>query len=121
VLEPIGARPVIVEDDVLVGGGTGLYEGVLVRRRAVIAAGVVLTGSTVLYDLVHGRELRGQGAEAPLEVPEGAVVVPGARPAAGDFARERGLSLACALIVKYRDERTDRATALEGALRPPPR
>lgn len=120
VLEPVGARPVIVEDDVLVGGGTGLYEGVLVRRRAVIAAGVVLTGSTVLYDLVHGRELRGRGAEAPLEVPEGAVVVPGARPAGGDFARERGLSMACALIVKYRDERTDRATALEEALRPPP-
>jgi len=121
VLEPIGARPVIVEDDVLVGGGVGLYEGVLVRRGAVLAAGVVLTGSTLVFDLVQGRELGGRrdGGGGPLEIPENAVVVPGARPATGDFARERGLSITCALIVKYRDARTDRATALEDALRPP--
>ena len=116
VLEPVGARPVIVEDEVLVGGNAGLYEGVLVRRRAVIAAGVVLTGSTPVYDLVHQRELR-RTSGAPLEIPEGAVVVPGTRPAPDDWARERGLALACALIVKYRDERTDAATALEEALR----
>lgn len=116
VLEPIGARPVIVEDDVLVGGGVGLYEGVLVRRGAVIAAGVVLTGGTVVHDLVHGRVLGGRGAE-PLEIPENAVVVPGTRPASGAYAREHGLAVACALVVKYRDARTDRSTALEDALR----
>ncbi len=116
VLEPAGARPVIVEDDVLLGGNTGLYEGVLVRRGAVLAAGVVLTAGTPVFDLVAERELRGT-REAPLEIPEKAVVVPGARPAASTWARERGLSVACALIVKYRDERTDRAVALEQALR----
>lgn len=116
VLEPVGARPVIVEDDVLVGGNCGIYEGVLVRRGAVLAAGVVLTASTPVHDLVHERELRGSRDE-PLEIPEGAVVVPGTRPARGAWARERGLQQACALIVKYRDERTDRATALEEALR----
>jgi 2,3,4,5-tetrahydropyridine-2-carboxylate N-succinyltransferase len=116
VLEPIRARPVIVEDDVLVGGNTGLYEGVLVRERAVIAAGVVLTGSTVVYDLVQKEERRGS-ADEPLEIPAGAVVVPGTRPLGGAWARDHGLSVACALIVKYRDERTDAATALEDALR----
>lgn len=116
VLEPVGARPVIVEDDCLVGGNSGLYEGVLVRRAAVIAAGVVLTGSTRVFDLVHAREL-GSGPEGPLEIPAGAVVVPGARAARGDFAREHGLSLACAVIPKYRDESTGRATSLEEALR----
>jgi 2,3,4,5-tetrahydropyridine-2-carboxylate N-succinyltransferase len=110
VLEPAGARPVIVEDEAFVGGLVGLFEGVLVRRRAVLASGVLLTASTVLYDLVHGRELL-------REVPEGAVVVPGSRPAAGDFARERGLQLSSPMIVKYRDARTDAATALEQALR----
>jgi len=116
VLEPVGARPVIVEDDVLLGGNTGLYEGVLVRQGAVIAAGVVLTASSVVHDLVHERELRGTRA-APLEIPERAVVVPGTRPASSAWARERGLQVACALIVKYRDAKTDRATALEDALR----
>ena len=110
VLEPTGASPVIVEDDVFVGGLVGLFEGVLVRRRAVLAPGVLITGSTVLYDLVQGRELR-------REVPEGAVVVPGTRPASGDFAKARGLSVSAPCIVKYRDARTDAATALEGALR----
>lgn len=121
VLEPVGARPVIVEDDVFVGGNCGVYEGVLVRRGAVIAAGVVLTGSTVVYDVVNKRELRGLPGE-PLEIPEYAVVVPGSRPVTqhGPFdlwATHRRLHVACAVIVKYRDERTDRATALEDALR----
>jgi 2,3,4,5-tetrahydropyridine-2-carboxylate N-succinyltransferase len=116
VLEPVGARPVIVEDDCLVGGNSGLYEGVLVRAGAVIAAGVVLTAATRVFDLVRECELAGS-RDAPLEIPERAVVVPGQRPAKSDWARERGLGVACALITKYRDERTDRATALEQALR----
>jgi len=116
VLEPPGARPVIVEDGAFVGGNTGIYEGVLVGAGAVVAAGVVLTATTPVFDLVHERELRGTRAQ-PLEVPAGAVVVPGARPARGEWARARGLSQACALIAKYRDERTDGATALEQALR----
>jgi len=116
VLEPVGARPVIVEDDVLVGGQCGLYEGVRIGRRAVLGAGVLLTGSTRVYDLVEGRELAA-GAELPLEIPPGAVLVPGTRPARGAFAGEHGLALACALIVKYRDEKTDAKTALESALR----
>jgi 2,3,4,5-tetrahydropyridine-2-carboxylate N-succinyltransferase len=116
VLEPAGARPVIVEDEVLVGGQCGLYEGVLVRRRAVLGAGVILTASTRVFDLVRERELAGS-AEQPLEIPADAVVVPGTRPASGAWARERGLALACATIVKYRDERTDARTALEEALR----
>jgi len=116
VLEPAGARPVIVEDGAFVGGNAGLYEGVLVGAGAVIAAGVVLTATTPVFDLVRERELRGT-REAPLSIPARAVVVPGTRPANGNFARERGLQVGCALIVKYRDERTDAATALEGALR----
>ena len=110
VLEPAGARPVVVEDDAFVGGLVGLFEGIVVRRRAVLASGVVITGSTVIYDLVNGRELR-------REVPEGAVVVPGSRPASGAFAQARGLQVSAPCIVKYRDERTDAATALESALR----
>lgn len=116
VLEPANARPVIVEDDCFVGGNCGVYEGVLVRAGAVLASGVILASGTVVYDLVNERELRGT-REAPLEIPAGAVVVPGARPARGAWAESRGLSVTCALIVKYRDERTDRATALEAALR----
>ena len=110
VLEPAGARPVVVEDGAFVGALAGLFEGVVVRRRAVVASGVVITASTVIYDLVEGRELR-------REVPAGAVVVPGSRPASGDFAAARGLQVAAPLIVKYRDHKTDAATALEGALR----
>ena len=116
VLEPAGARPVIVEDGAFVGGGCGLYEGVLIGARAVIGAGVILTATTPVYDLVERRLLRGT-REAPLAIPPDAVVVPGTRPASGDFAREHGLQLACALIVKYRDASTDAATALESALR----
>lgn len=116
VLEPVGALPVIVEDDVFVGGNVGVYEGVVVRERAVLAAGVVLTGSSQLYDLVGGRVIQATDGE-PLVVPEGAVVVMGARPANGDFARDNGLSLATPVVVKIRDQRTDAKTALEGLLR----
>ena len=116
VLEPVGSRPVIIEDDVLIGGQCGVYEGVIVRRGAVLAPGVMLTRSTPVFDLVHDCELRSAG-ERPLEIPENAVVVPGSRPASGRFAQERGLSAGCALIVKIRDAGTNRAVALERALR----
>lgn len=116
VLEPIGALPVIIEEEVLVGGNVGVYEGTLVRTRAVLGAGVVLTASTRIYDLVHERVIQAQEGK-PLEVPEGAVVVPGGRPAQGAFAREHGLQVATPLIVKYRDPKTDARTALEEALR----
>jgi 2,3,4,5-tetrahydropyridine-2-carboxylate N-succinyltransferase len=116
VLEPPRARPVVVEDEAFIGGQCGLYEGVRVRRRAVLGAGVLLTATTRVFDLSRERELEGT-AEHPLEIPEDAVLVPGARAADGAFARERGLALACALIVKYRDARTDARTALEDALR----
>jgi 2,3,4,5-tetrahydropyridine-2-carboxylate N-succinyltransferase len=118
VLEPVGAQPVIVEDEVFVGGQAGIYEGVVVKRRAVIAAGVVLTGSTPVYDLVGGTIHRGDpGAGRPLVIPEGAVVVMGSRPASGAFAREHGVSLATPVVVKVRDAGTDARTALEGDLR----
>lgn len=116
VLEPANARPVVLEDDVFVGGNCGVYEGVLLRERVVLAAGVVLASGTLVYDQVNERELRGS-REAPLEIPAGAVVVPGTRPAHGAWAREHGLAVQCAIIVKYRDAKTDRATALEQALR----
>ena len=110
VLEPAGARPVIVEDDVFVGGLVGLFEGIHVRARAVLASGVIITGSTVIYDLINGTEWR-------KEVPEGAVVVQGSRPASSAFAQQHGLHVAAPVIVKYRDARTDAATTLEDALR----
>ncbi len=116
VLEPVGALPVIVEDDVLVGGNTGLYEGAVVKARAVIAAGTVLTGSTPIYDLPRERVVRPLPG-APLIVPEGAVVVPGARAVTVGAGRAWGLSLATPVIVKYRDEQTDAKTELEAWLR----
>ena len=116
VLEPVNAAPVVIEDDVLVGGNCGVYEGTIVRERAVLAAGVVLTRGTPVYDLVNERILRGSG-DSPLEIPAGAVVVPGARQVSGGWGRDQGLSLQTPVIVKYRDERTDVATALEGWLR----
>jgi 2,3,4,5-tetrahydropyridine-2-carboxylate N-succinyltransferase len=116
VLEPPGARPVVLEDEVLVGGNCGIYEGVVVRRRAVLGSGVILTASTPVYDLVHERILRSP-AGGGLEIPESAVVVPGSRRIAGDFAHEHGLSLYTPIIVKYRDAATDARTALESALR----
>ena len=116
VLEPIGMRPVVIEDDVMVGANCGVFEGTLVRRGAVLAAGVQLTGSTRVVDLVHERTFRGSPGN-PLTIPEGAVVVPGSRPASGDFAAAHGIQLHTPVIVKYRDARTDAATALEEALR----
>ena len=116
VLEPPGARPVIVEDGAFVGAGSVLLEGVLVGRRAVIGAGVTLTGTSRLYDLTRDVVLGGT-VEAPLVVPAGAVVVPGSRSLSGEFAAAQGLSLATALIVKMRDEGTDARVALEDALR----
>lgn len=116
VLEPVGAMPVIVEDDVLVGGNCGLYEGVQVGKRAVLASGVVLTRSVTVYDLPRGVQHRAT-SEAPLRIPEGAVVVPGARRLEHPYAARFGLSLHTPVIVKYRDDKTDAATALEDALR----
>lgn len=116
VLEPVGNLPVIVEDDVVVGGNSGLYEGTIVRGRAVIGAGVVLTASTPVYDVVRSQIYR-RTPEHALEIPFGAVVVPGARPMKGAFAEQHGLQISTPLIVKYRDEKTDSATALEEALR----
>ncbi len=116
VIEPVGAMPVIVEDDVLVGGNTGIYEGAVVRRRAVIAAGVVLTGSTPVYDLPNGRIIRPEPGQ-PLVIPEGAVVVPGARSVTVGAGKDWGLSLATPVIVKYRDDKTDTRTELEQWIR----
>jgi 2,3,4,5-tetrahydropyridine-2,6-dicarboxylate N-succinyltransferase len=116
VLEPVGAVPVIIEDDVLVGGNCGVYEGTIVRARAVLASGTILTGSTPVYDLVRG-EIYQRAAGGPLEIPAGAVVVPGARAVTTERGREWGLSLYAAVIVKYRDEKTDTAVRLEDYLR----
>ncbi len=116
VLEPVNASPVVIEDDVIVGGNCGVYEGTVVRARAVLAAGVVLTRGTPVYDLVNDTVHRGS-AGRPLEIPPGAVVVPGARAVRGGWGAEQGLSLQTPVIVKYRDEKTDLATALEGWLR----
>lgn len=116
VLEPVGAMPVIIEDEVMVGGNCGIYEGTIVRQRAVIGTGVILNGSTPVYDLALNAIYR-KTAEAPLVIPAGAVVVAGSRRIKGDFAAEHGLSIYTPMIIKYRDERTDSATALEEALR----
>lgn len=116
VLEPAGAAPVIVEDDAFVGGGCGVYEGCLIRAGAVLAPGVTLTGSTRIYDLAQERVIERNDAGV-LEVPERAVVAPGARAASGAFAKRHGLSLYAPVIVKYRDGKTDAATTLESALR----
>ena len=116
VLEPINASPVVIEDDVVVGGNCGVYEGTVVRRGAVLGAGVVLTRGTPVFDLVHERVYRGS-AEAPLTIPADAVVVPGARSVRGSFAELEGISLQTPVIVKYRDDKTDLATTLESWLR----
>ncbi|HEY8257639.1 MAG TPA: 2,3,4,5-tetrahydropyridine-2,6-dicarboxylate N-succinyltransferase [Gemmatimonadales bacterium] len=116
VLEPAGALPVIVEDDVLVGGNCGVYEGTIVRERAVLAPGTILTGGTAVFDLVHDRVYRRDG-DRPLEIPAGAVVVPGTRPIRSGPGREAGIGLYTPVIVKYRDEKTDTAVRLEDLLR----
>src|SRR5215210_5566106 len=116
VLEPVGAVPVIIEDDVLVGGNCGVYEGTVVRAGAILAPGTILTGATPVYDLVHGEVYR-RTEDAPLEIPAGAVVVPGSRAVTTERGREWGLSLYAPVIVKYRDEKTDRAIQLEDYLR----
>lgn len=116
VLEPPGARPVIVEDDVMIGGNCGIYEGTLIRKRAVLGSGVILTSSTRVYDLVNERIIKSQPG-IPLEIPEAAVVVPGNRSVNTPFAKEHGLSIASPLIIKYRDAKTDVKTALEDTLR----
>ena len=116
VLEPAGAMPVIIEDDVIVGGNCGVYEGAIVRERAVLASGVIITGSTPVFDLVRKQMYR-RTNDAPLEIPAGAVVVPGARAVQSEKGREWGLSLYTPVIVKYRDEKTDAVTQLEDLLR----
>ncbi|HET9360309.1 MAG TPA: 2,3,4,5-tetrahydropyridine-2,6-dicarboxylate N-succinyltransferase [Vicinamibacterales bacterium] len=116
VIEPVGAMPVIVEDDVLVGGNCGIYEGAIVKRRAVLASGTIITGSTPVYDLPNGRIIKPEPGQ-PLVIPEGAVVVPGARQVTVGAGREWGLSLATPVIVKYRDEKTDARTELERWIR----
>ena len=106
----------IIEDDVLVGGNCGVYEGAIVKTRAVLGAGVVLTRSTPVYDVVHGKVLRAD-ADTPLVIPAGAVVVPGSRPIQTGPGKDWGLSLAAPVIIKYRDEKTDSSVQLEDLLR----
>lgn len=116
VLEPVGALPVIVEDDVMIGGNCGVYEGAVIKRRAVLAAGTIITNSTPIYDVTSGTILRAAPGE-PLVVPEGAVVVPGTRPLESGHGSAWGLAVATPIIVKYRDERTSARTALEQWIR----
>ena len=116
VLEPVGEVPVVLEDDVLVGGNCGIYEGAVVRERAILAAGVILTAGTPVYDVVRGKIYRRE-AGRPLEIPAGAVVVPGSRAMREGQGAAWGLALQTPVIVKYRDAKTDASTALEEALR----
>jgi 2,3,4,5-tetrahydropyridine-2-carboxylate N-succinyltransferase len=116
VLEPINSVPVIIEDDVMIGGNAGIYEGTIVSRMAVIGAGCVITGSTPVYDTVKGKIYR-KTKDEPLVIPEGAVVVAGSRPLKNEFGIENDLSVYTPIIIKYRDEKTDASTALEESLR----
>jgi 2,3,4,5-tetrahydropyridine-2-carboxylate N-succinyltransferase len=116
VLEPAGALPVIIEDEVLVGGNCGVYEGTVVRERAVLAPGTILSGGTAVFDLVHDRVYRREG-DQPLEIPPGAVVVPGTRPVKSGAGKAAGIGLYAPVIVKYRDEKTDTSVRLEELLR----
>ena len=116
VLEPVGALPVIVEDDALIGGNCGVYEGTVIRRGAVLAAGVILTRATPIYDLVNETVVRAD-QNGPLEVPEGAVVVAGSRPLKSGYGAAQGLSVYCPVIVKYRDWKTEKSVKLEDWLR----
>lgn len=116
VLEPIGELPVIVEDGALIGGNSGVYEGTIVGREAVLAAGTILTGGTPVYDLVRDSVYRRDG-ERPLRIPPGAVVVPGSRAIATGKGRDWGISLYTPVIVKYRDEKTGKSVQMEDLLR----
>jgi 2,3,4,5-tetrahydropyridine-2-carboxylate N-succinyltransferase len=116
VLEPVNASPVIIEDDALIGGNTGVYEGTIVRSRAVLAAGTILTRGTPVYDLVTGKIYKAT-ADQPLIIPAGAVVVPGSRAISGGKGRDWNLSIATPVIVKYRDEKTELSLVLEDILR----
>ncbi|MCX7877684.1 MAG: 2,3,4,5-tetrahydropyridine-2,6-dicarboxylate N-succinyltransferase [Ignavibacteria bacterium] len=116
VLEPVNSMPVIIEDEVMIGGNSGIYEGVIIQRRAVIGAGCIITGSTPVYDTVKGKIYRKTENE-PLIIPEGAVVVAGSRPLKNKFGIDNSLSIYTPVIIKYRDEKTDSSTALEEALR----
>jgi 2,3,4,5-tetrahydropyridine-2-carboxylate N-succinyltransferase len=116
VLEPVNASPVVIEDDVLVGGNAGVYEGTIVRKGAVLAAGTILTRGTPVFDLVNGAVLRAS-ADLPLIIPENAVVVPGSRAVSKGKGQEWGLSVYAPVIVKYRDEKTDLSATLEDLLR----
>jgi 2,3,4,5-tetrahydropyridine-2-carboxylate N-succinyltransferase len=116
VLEPVGAMPVIIEDDVLVGGNCGVYEGTIVREGAILAPGTILTGGTVVIDLVRNTTYR-RSPDQPLEIPAGAVVVPGSRPVRSGPGKESGVALYAPVIVKYRDDKTDTAVRLEELLR----
>lgn len=116
VLEPINSVPVIVEDDVMIGGNAGIYEGTIVKRRAVIGAGCVITGSTPVYDTVRGKVYR-KTKDEPLVIPENAVAVAGSRPLKSEFGIKNNLSIYTPVIIKYRDEKTDASTALEESLR----
>jgi 2,3,4,5-tetrahydropyridine-2-carboxylate N-succinyltransferase len=116
VLEPVGALPVIIEDDVLVGGNCGIYEGTIVRERAVLAPGTILTGGTVVFDLVRNTSYRRRDHD-PLEIPAGAVVVPGSRPITSGPGKDLGIALYAPVVVKYRDDRTDAAVRLEELMR----
>ena len=116
VLEPVGALPVIVEDDVMIGGNCGIYEGAIIKKRAVLASGTILTASTPIYDVVKGTIVKAAAGE-PLVVPEGAVVVPGSRPIQSGHGKDWQLSVATPIIVKYRDEKTSARTALEEWIR----
>jgi 2,3,4,5-tetrahydropyridine-2-carboxylate N-succinyltransferase len=116
VLEPINSVPVIVEDDVMIGGNCGIYEGTIISRRAVIGAGCIITGSTPVYDAVKG-EIYKKTKDQPLIIPEGAVVVAGSRPLKNQFGIDNNLSIYTPVIIKYRDEKTDASTALEESLR----
>jgi 2,3,4,5-tetrahydropyridine-2-carboxylate N-succinyltransferase len=116
VLEPVNATPVVIEDDVLVGGNTGVYEGTIVRERAVLASGVILTRSTPVFDLPNQRVIKAENGDS-LEIPPGAVVVQGSRAVTSGFGKENGLSIYCPIIVKYRDQKTDASTQLEDYLR----
>lgn len=116
VLEPIGAMPVIIEDDVMIGGNCGIYEGTIVEEKVVIGTGVILNASTPVYDVVRG-VIHRKTSESPLVIPKGAVVVAGSRPINNEFAKEHGLSIYTPIIIKYRDEKTDKAVSLEDLLR----